>query len=218
MSQAIQRPSLRSGVLALVAFVLAHDVIFLLTYGAAAGTALAQSGHDARWTATVVVVAELGFALLVAGVARLSHLSGLAGSFNDSGDTVAARPVGRLLEHVLRGWLVVFPFALVLFVGNENLERLNAGLPAPGLGVLGPLGYPGSLFVIAAVSLLVALVDALYRWRLEVLVARIEAARARWARARQASPRPRFPWVEPRHGSIVGHLSAGRAPPAGASV
>jgi hypothetical protein len=204
--------------LSLITFVLAHNVIFLIAYRASFAAALARTGHDEHWTATVIVVAELALALLVAGAARLLQLGQLARSLAPGRLTGPEDGWHGLRHHALRVWLVVFPVTLAVFIGAENIERLNAGLPAPGLSVLGSGGYPVSMVLLAATSLLVALVEALYRWRREILTARIEAANQRWARA-GASPAPReFPWVDRRHGSIAGHRIAGRAPPLGAAA
>jgi hypothetical protein len=217
MSHPKWQPLLRSTALALVAFVLAHNAIFLIAYRASFATALARSGHDEHWTATVIVAAELALALFVAGIARLVQLRRLVRALD--GDRFAGPDDGwpGLRRHLVRGWLVMFPVTLALFVGAENLERVNVGLPAPGLGVLDAVGYPASMLILAAASLLVALVEALYRWRHEVLVARIRAARRRWARSTGSLGRREFPWVERRHGSIAGHRIAGRAPPLGAA-
>ncbi len=204
--------SLRVAASALVAFVLAHDVIFLVTYRGGTGAALLRSGHDERWTSTVIVVAVLAVGLLATGVARLVELARLAGAL-DTGSSRIRHGRTYLLRHLLRGWLIVFTLTVVLFLGVENLEHLSVGLPAPGLGVLRSPEYQAAPLILAAVSLLVALVEALYRWRHEVLVARIAAARARWARSSGAAARPWFPWVERRHRSIAGHHVAGRAPP-----
>jgi hypothetical protein len=101
----------------------------------------------------------------------------------------------------------------VLFVVVENLERMSVGLPAPGLEVMGSLGFPGIAVLFVLVAAVTALVEALYRWRREVLLARIEAARTRRTRTAATSGRPTAPWVDRRHAAIAGHRIAGRAPP-----
>jgi len=79
----------------------------------------------------------------------------------------------------------------------------------PGLSVLESPEYPHAAFVIAAIALAVAFVVSLFRWRRDVLVARIAAARAPWSRARIRRPIR----VERRHASIVVHQFSGRGPP-----
>ncbi|MGH2406529.1 MAG: hypothetical protein ACRDF7_00430 [Candidatus Limnocylindrales bacterium] len=217
MSQPKWQPLGRVIALALVAFVLAHDLIFLIAYGTSFASALARSGHDSHWTATVIVVAELALALLVAGGARLIRLRRVARSLPAGRAASPDEGWRGLPRQLVRGWLAVFALTLAVFLGAENLERVNAGLPAPGLGVLDTIGYPGSLLILAATSLLVAFVEALYRWRRDALVARIEAARQGWSRAARSTPGREWPWVERRHGSIAAHRIAGRAPPSGAA-
>ena len=108
---------------------------------------------------------------------------------------------------------MILPVSLALFVVVENLEHLSVGLAAPGLGVLGSVQYHGVIGVFVLVSLVAALIDALYRWRRDVLIARIEAARARLARLPARVARRALPWVDLRHAAIIGHRISGRAPP-----
>ncbi|MGH2465641.1 MAG: hypothetical protein ACRDGI_09275, partial [Candidatus Limnocylindrales bacterium] len=105
---------------------------------------------------------------------------------------------------------------LALFVGVENIEHLSVGLAAPGLAVLDSAQYHSVIFVFAAISLLAALVDALYRWRRDILVARIQAARARLDRRPTAVVRCGLPWLDRSHASVTGTRISGRAPPRGA--
>ena len=213
MSRSGWQDRARTGALALVVFALAHNVVFLVTFGDGSGQALTRTGHGFHWTATVVVVAILALALAAAGALRLAQLSRLARDLNEGTVSIERTGTRDLWVHLVRAWLLILGCALVLFVGAENAEHIAAGLPAPGLSVLGSGGYHLALPIFAAVALVAALIDALYRWRRDVLVARIAAARARWARARRSASRPEIPWVERRHGAIAGHRLAGRAPP-----
>jgi hypothetical protein len=194
-------------------FALAHNLTFLVTYGGASSAALARTGHGAHWTATVALVAILALALATAGAIRLIQLSRLSGELDRSANTVANGGAAVLARHLGRAWLQILVGSIVLFVCAENLERIAIGLPAPGLSVLGSDEYQGALAIFAVMALVAALIDGLYRWRRDVLVARIEAARARWGRIRLFPPRRELPWVERRHGAIVGYRVAGRAPP-----
>jgi hypothetical protein len=208
------RDRFRLAALAAVAFVLAHDLIFLITDGRLYGVALAQTGHGDQWTGTVVIVAGLATTLAIVGIARLISLTRLAREL-DAGDlTVSRGRLGDLGGLLLRSWLVILPIALLLFIVVENLEHLSVGLPAPGLSVLGSSQYHSVIGVFVVVSMLAALVDALYRWRRDILVARIEAARARLARRPARIARRSLPWVDIRHASITGNRISGRAPPA----
>ena len=207
------RDRARLGLLAAVTLVLAHDIAFLLTFGSSWQAVLARTGHGNAWNETVVVVAGLAVALAFAGLARLAWLSRMARRL-DGGRSTAPR-VGRgpLVQGLRRAWLAIFPISLALFIVVENVERASAGLPAPGLDVMGSLGIAGIAVLFGIVAGVAALVDALYRWRRAVLIARIAAARRRPARAAAVGARPNVPWVERRHAAIVGHRIAGRAPP-----
>ena len=204
----------RLAALAVVSFVLAHDLVFLLTDGRSYGLALAQTGHGDQWTETVVLVAALAIGLATTGAARLIALSRLARRLDTSHHTVRAGRLADLGSHLIRAWLVILPMALVVFVIVENIEHVSIGLPAPGLAVLGSAQYHSVIGVFALISLVTALIDALYRWRRDVLIARIEAALARLPHRPATIARQTLPWVELRHSSITGHRITGRAPPA----
>jgi hypothetical protein len=207
------RDRFRLGALAAVAFVLGHDLVFLLTDGGAYGVALARTGHGDQWTGTVILVAALALGLTVLGAIRLFSLTRLAHELDAGELTVRAGRLSDLAGHLVRAWLVILPIALVLFVIVENVEHLSVGLAAPGLSVLGSSEYHSVIGVFLVVSLLAALVDSLYRWRRDVLVARIEAARARIRRRPAVVARRALPWVDRRHASITGNRISGRAPP-----
>lgn len=207
------RDRLRLTALAAVAFVLAHDLVFLLTDGGSYGLALARTGHGDQWTGTVVLVAALALSLAILGAFRLASLTRLARELQAGDITVESGRLADLAGHLVRAWLVILPIALVLFVGVENLEHVSVGLRAPGLSVLGSSQYHSVIGVFVLVSFGAALVDALYRWRRDVLVARIAAARAGLRHARPLVLRYRLPWVDRRHASITGNRISGRAPP-----
>jgi hypothetical protein len=207
------RDRIRLAALALTALVLAHDLVFLLTDGSSYGVAMAQTGHGPQWTATVVIVAVLAISLAVLGSFRLVSLTRQARELEGTRATVRSGRLPDLAGQLVRSWLVILPVSLALFVVVENLEHLSVGLPAPGLGVLGSVQYHGVIGVFVLVSLVAALVDALYRWRRDVLIARIEAARARLARRPARVARRALPWVDLRHAAILGNRISGRAPP-----
>jgi hypothetical protein len=196
---------------ALVALVLAHNVVFLATYGRRYGEALLQSGHDATWTTAAAIVLGLGVALLSLGIWQLRRLSGQARSLG----AVSGLPdpgLGAFAAHLGRLWLGLTGSTLVLFVAQENVEHLALGDPLPGIGVLARNGSPVAVTVIAAVALGVALVGALYRWRRDVLIARIAAGRGRW-RLQRAQPH-RSQDTDRRPQPALGGGISGRAPPA----
>jgi hypothetical protein len=207
------RDRIRLAALALAALVLAHDLVFLLTDGSSYGVAMAQTGHGAQWTATVLIVAVLALSLAVLGSFRLVSLTRQARELEGTRATVRSGRLTDLAGQLVRSWLVILPVSLALFVVVENLEHLSVGLPAPGLGVLGSVQYHGVIGVFVLVALVAALIDALYRWRRDVLIARIEAARARLARRPATVTQRALPWVDLRHAAIIGNRISGRAPP-----
>jgi hypothetical protein len=207
------RDRARLGLLAAITFVLAHDIAFLLTFGSSWQAVLARTGHGDGWTDTVFVVVGLAVALAFAGLARLAWLARMARRLDDGRSAAPRAGSGALVQGLRRAWLAIFPISLALFIVVENVERVSAGLPAPGLDVMGSLGIAGIAVLFGIVAGVAALVDALYRWRRAVLIARIAATRRRPARAAAVGARPNVPWVERRHAAIVGHRIAGRAPP-----
>lgn len=194
--------------LSLAVFVVGHQTLFLLAGGPGYRSLLQRSGHGPAWDLTALLVA--GAAALLTGFAlrRLLTLSQQVRGIRPAPAEASRRPI-HLLEAVLRLWALLMIFALLLYVGNENLERLAVGLPLPGIGVIAAASP-----VFALIALAVALVAGLYGWRRDVLVSRLADSRRRW-QAPQTS-HPRLPWVNRRPGSNVGRRQAGRAPPSGA--
>src|SRR2546428_13621896 len=100
------RDRTRGGILALVAFVLAHNLLFLLRYGSSYSAFLERTGHGSAWASTVLIVAALATGLALASTARLVALSAIAGQLEAGalrvcsgagGGHIVHRP-GRLLE------------------------------------------------------------------------------------------------------------------------
>jgi len=194
-----------------VALVVAHDLVFLLAFGAGLDEALAHTGHDGTWGTAVAVVLAAAFGLLGIGALRLYRLGVVARSLTASEGSL--RPAPKVFARSLAGlWLRLAGATTLIFVVQENLEHQHAGLGPPGLSVLESAEYPHAAVVIVAIALAIAFVVSLFRWRRDVLVARIAAARAPWSRAR-TTIRRRPSWVERRHASIVVHQFSGRAPP-----
>jgi hypothetical protein len=201
---------------AAVTLVLAHEAVFLAGYGARFASALVDTGHDWRWTRAVVAVLTLGLVLAIAAVWRLHELGALARAAGASGRRDATArgelTLSALGRPLLRVWLGLSVSTAVLFVIQENIERVGVGLPVVGLAVLWSPEYPHSLSVVLLVAFLVALVVAIFQWRRDALTARIAAGRSRWPRQSDAS-RPREPATAWRPASILGRRQALRAPP-----
>ena len=201
--------------LALPAFVAAHDLIFLITYGARnVGTALSRGGHGAQWMATVVSAAMTATVFLGMGAWRLVALAREARDARRSGAEERAAHSGSFstfAREVLVLWFPVFLGAIAMFVTAENIEHMIIGQPAPGMAVLASAAYLDAPLVLALVSGLVALIAALYAWERDILVREITSWRSRWA------PRPKgvAPAADPfpHRRSLSGVRLAGRAPP-----
>lgn len=195
-----------------VALVLAHNLVFLADYGTGYADALARTGHDASWSIAVLGVLALGAVLFMAAAWRLRALGALAQAAEVSPQ---GAPLGyrELAGHLLPLWLRLTLVTTALFVLQENFEHLGGGGPIPGLGVLASGTYPNAFTIIAVVALGVALVGALFRWRRDVLVARIAAATFRWRPVTGCSVRSSLDGIACRLGSILGRRLAVRAPP-----
>jgi hypothetical protein len=196
----------------LASLVVAHNLVFLLAYGAGFEEALAHSGHDGAWGTAVAVVLSSALSLLGLGTWRLYRLGVIARSHGASEGNLQPAPSG-FGGRLVRSWISLTSATALLFVIQENLERQHMGEPLPGLAVLGSGEYANAAFVIAAVALAVAFVVALFRWRRDVLIARIAAVGAQWHGPVEAMGRRQPIWVERRHASIVVHQVSGRAPP-----
>ena len=199
-------------VMTLVALVVAHSLVFLLAYGSGYQEALAHSGHDGTWGVAVVIVLAAALGLIGLGTWRLYRLGVVARARAASEGGLRPGP-GGFAWRLVGLWVRLAGATTLLFIIQENLEHQHVGEGLPGLAVLGSAQYPNAIFVIAAVALAVALVVVLFRWRRDVLVARITGARERWHGAPRTVPRRPVVWVERRHASIVLHRLSGRAPP-----
>ena len=160
----------------LVALVVAHNLVFLLAYGAAYDEALAHSGHDGYmgdrgrhrpdWRGSACSCWRAG------GCIALASSPGRSSQ--------ADRPCTRR-ESVSAGDLSAFggasaPLRRCCSSSRRMLEHQRVGEGLPGLAVLGSAEYPDAALVIAGVALVVALVGALFLWRRDVLIARIASA------------------------------------------
>jgi len=209
-----RRDLLSLATLSLAALILGHHLVFLTAYGPQYWTMLERTGHGPVWAITVATVAILSAGLIFVAIRRMASLRRLARAVEDRRMTVRDGSLRDLAGHVLRLWAVVVVISLALFVLNENLERAAIGLPAPGFALLaGGMGRASPIFVFMAVAAAVALVAGLYRWRRDILLARVRAERQVWDRS--PGGRPARPSALPRRRprSVVGSRLAGRAPP-----
>jgi hypothetical protein len=213
MQRPSQRPALVLLALSPISLVLAHNLVFLLSYGGAMNLVLRATGHDTAWIDAVRLVIGCTVALGVAGIARLAVLWRTARRLE--------RETGRLIHPgwrgfsalLLRTWLGILLVTLVWFVVQENIERVAIGQAAPLLGVMVTGAPAGPIAVIPAISLLAAVVGTLFRWSASSLLARIAAARRRGRMHPRpvAMPRPVGRLAHPS--SLLARHVGLRAPP-----
>ena len=194
----------------LLTLVLAHNLVFVVGYGAAYREALSRTGHGGAWTTAVVVVLALGLGLLLAAAGRIAALTGQARALGSVPGGLRSRPA--FLPGLVFLWMRLALTGAALYTVQENIEHLRAGADLPGLAVLAPSGRSDTLVIVAAVAAGVALVGQLFRWRRAVLSARIAAARLRLPRATASFARPPQD-ASRRPSSILGQRLAVRAPP-----
>jgi hypothetical protein len=203
--------SLFAGVLALAVFVVGHNLYFLVRDGSGFGSDIARTGDGSSWNDTAWFV--LAAAAFLAGLAivRLAFL--VREVLRSDLRQQVVRPSWSTYAHaVLPLWLKWFCASIPLFVLQENYERWSVGLALPGISVLGVAGPASPIFVFGLVSLLFALVVALFRLGIERLETMIAEARTRsWCGA-PAVRRP-GPTGEAVPASVIGRNLAGRAPP-----
>jgi hypothetical protein len=192
-----------------LSLVLAHDLVYLARFGSAYGEALVHSGHGLGWSRAVAVVVALGVALAVAAGVQLLRLGRKASRAGEPHQAHLETRVLATLWLQTAWWLAAA--TLVLLTIQENAERSMIGLPAPGLALLATPEYAWGWAIAIAVAGVVAFVAALLRWRREMLLARIRAARSVHVRAATPLRRPGLGHaIRPRH---LGRVHGLRAPP-----
>jgi len=216
--------------LSLLTLVLAHNLTYVVGYGAAYREVLSRTGHGDAWRTAALVVLGLGITLALAGSLRIAALWREARVLTRerADDHLPGRHLpGQgtqppFLPALVSLWLRLAITGAALFTIQENLEHLattglattglGAAVDLPGVGVLAAGGHLDAIVVIAAVAGAVAFVASLFRWHRAVLIARLAAARLRFPRAATAAHRPReLAFRGPS--SILGRRLAVRAPP-----
>jgi hypothetical protein len=208
---------LAAAIVQLVALVLAHDLVFLARYGSRYNEELAHAGHGVTWAAAVEASLVLGALLAATGILRLVRLRLLLRARTKTASQDGRLPVRSLLTAWRRAALLIAPSTVVLLTIQENVERWAIGRPMPGPAILLTPEYAGGLWITLVVGLAVALVVALFRWRRETLLARLQASR-RPVRATTNHARHTGVEINPPADSLLGRRSAVRAPPAAVSI
>ncbi len=211
----IRRRVVLPALLVALAFALGHQIVYLIQYGANAGSALARTGHDGQWTFAVATIVSLATLLVIAAGVELRRLGARARSI---GEQVGPRgSLSALALDIVPLFFAVLLLSLALFLVVENLEYVSAGLEAPGATLLISPVHQETLIVFELVSFAVALVAGLYRWRRDVLIELIELA-GRQAPLRRPDLWSKWPAVIVAPTIIVRARPPGRAPPALAHI
>ena len=212
----MQRPAL--GLVAVVAalsplsLVMAHNLVYLLSAGDQVSIVLRATGHDATWVSAVRLVIASSAVLGIAAATRVTVLWRRARLLERETGPLIHPGWRGLGSHLIRAWVGLVLVTTVWFVVQENLERIGVGQAAPLLGPLLDGGPTGALVVIPAMSLLTALVGALFRWGVTALLARISAARRFGQRRRPVSVRRPAGRIPHPSALLARHLGL-RAPP-----
>ncbi|MGH2381155.1 MAG: hypothetical protein ACRDG7_08025 [Candidatus Limnocylindria bacterium] len=199
-------------VLALAVLLVAHQLVYLATYGwRGVERALSSVGHDGYW---FVIGSAVSLVLLVGFAFSLRRWLTLCAELRQSG---AGRRQGSIDWPVFRATVVrLVPrlalVALALFFAQENLEHyLHHAGHVPGLGVLLGPEYVATLPIFVAVAMVVALITALLRLGLAALARLVERTTRR--RPARDVPRPVGRQL-PVHPCSRTAPDLGRAPPA----
>ena len=209
-------PRLRLGLLLVIALFTAHDAVYIAQYGLGGrlSAVMTERGHDGYWVAMMLLSGLAATLLAVMVGSLILHLRGRLRAAGPSrlGEAAAPPYVGE----VLRLWRVLLPVTLVLFAAQENIEYLAAHGDVIGIEALvGPMA-PLALPVLCVVTLALAALGGLVRWRIAVLEARLARSLARGRSAIVHATPPRE-WqtihASAPHRWTLSRLDAGRAPP-----
>lgn len=209
--------SLRSfsilGSLVLASLALSHHLIYLLAHGSGESysRAMTEAGHDRYWTGFLLVVALVSVVLTAVGVRQLRRLARLAAAARVGNIGVRNEGVDRYVRLVVPLWTRLMILTTLAFLLQENIETASVGQAMPGVGVVSG-EHAVALPIIAAVSLVIAAVRALVRWRRDVLLARLRSVRLSFGR--QPKLQPLIEIIRPAS-PANGHRNGVRAPPAG---
>ena len=195
----------RFAMLCIVAVLIAHDAIFLaqksLTGPAAHLRAVEiHAGHWPFMSALATIAGILLLAWAVAHLAGLTHGGNrLYGRFRvgHARRRRSARPaVAAYRTELVKFWCTLHPAVVLAFASIENIEHLAAGEELLGFGAVTGPHFPLALPVLGAVTLALAAIGALVRWRIAVLRAQVGYGPKRDPRRTVRIERPVALWFE----------------------
>lgn len=213
----------RFAVLVAVSVVAGHTAVYAAHRGVGEELAAAMSsgGHDAYWPlalAGTIGIGALALARAGHGVWRMWREARRIGRRHEDfqrGSEPSERPYRRELLAI---WPALFAVTAAAYLGLENLEHLAAHSHLTGLEALFGADHPLAVPILAGVSLAVAGIGALIRWRVRVLEARLRAAATRrpppdHERVRPAGLRWQSFSAQGAHRLVLVRARHGRAPP-----
>ena len=209
----------RFALLALVALFLGHDAVYATEHGVGGGfaNAMTELGHGAYWGPFTLAAVTAGVALTVASGFALAGLHRRLARSSATVTTDPARPAhGAYLHELASIWPRLLLVVVALYAIQENIETYLVRGDLPGVDVLFGGDLPLAVPVLALVTLALAAIGALVRWRIAILSARLQE-RKQIARLRVPEARPAREWASIHaaapHRWILDRRDAGRAPP-----
>jgi hypothetical protein len=208
-------PRIRLGLLLIVSVFVAHDAVYIAQYGLGGRLAavMSERGHDGYWPAMIALAVIAAAVVVVASATTITRLRLRLGSVPVVVDDAGTRPDYRSV--LLALWRVLFPATVLVFAIQENLEVFAAHGVVPGIDVLFGPEAPLAIPVLAAVTLALAAIGAVVRWRIAYLQQRVARVAARRPPILSDSPSREWRTVHARapHRWTAVRLDAGRAPP-----
>ena len=198
--------------LAAIALLVSHDATYLVQIGPGETLAatLREAGHG-YWGAVSAVLLAVALAAAAWVGIRVIRLRQRVAAL---GAPVSPVPTTSWARRAAANWGRLAAIVALGFLAQENMEHLVGHGHAPGLGALAGPESPLALPVIAAITLVAAVIATALRVTERRLVAAIiDALRRPLSRAPRALPRPAA-HILLLHGSPIARAAAGRAPPA----
>ena len=210
-----RRSWVRLGLLLIVALFIAHDAVYLAQFGIGGRLAavMTERGHDGYWLAMIAVAVMAGVLAAAGAVNAVLRLRQRLRTVPATSSDRSMRPPYH--REVWRLWRVLLPATLVLFGVQENIEYLAAHGDVIGIEALvGPYA-PLAIPVLALVTLALAAIGALVRWRIAVLESRIARSLSTALPRSTWSPPPEWRTIDATapHRWTLRRPDAGRAPP-----
>ena len=169
--------------------------------------AMRQGGHDYWGSVSIGIAAAVTLVAFVT-LTRLIRLARRANEVGASTPSVARPP---FLRRAAINWMRLAVVVAIGFAVQENLEHALTHGHMPRIGAIVGPEYPLAVPVIAAITLVAALLGTALTTAERVLIARIVASRLGLRAPRRMRRRPSG--VVVRAGVALSRANTGRAPP-----